>query len=249
MRSIRTKMNWTFRTVEWSPKLLTITGNVNATHFILPDLPTLYSESDKKNYQDLVPVDKRIQTIAACHHDEKSLRETLASIEADKVLIVGGNGKLDFSSHCTLSTIDAAQITKNERQDLEIWGVTNPNDATSIQSVEMKIDSGISSFVTQPLLASHSLAILNSYPKNHKFIVGIAMPRQNKDLQFWLKLLNQPYLKNDPLFKSHMAYFQSPYFTSLGWVLRELLNLESFANIDGVHFMPINNIDDLELLL
>ena len=254
MRSTLPKMNWTFRTVEWSPKLTTVHNQINATHFVLPDLPNLYSNSDKSKYLDLIPSQKRIQTISACNHNEKTLREAIAagSIEAGgKILLVGGNEKLNSNnSCCALSTTQAAHIIRNE-SDVEMWGVTNPNDEESIHSVHEKIESGISGFITQPLLASRALSILEAYPRNNNttFIAGIAMPKNNRNLQFWLKLLNQMDLESDPMFKSHMTFFQSPHSTSLEWIRRELQNLESLANIDGVHFMPINNIDDLMSLL
>jgi hypothetical protein len=46
-----------------------------------------------------------------------------------------------------------------------------------------------------------------------------------------------------------MAYFQSPYFTSMAWIQREIQILEAHATIDGIHFMPMKNTKDLLDLL
>ena len=235
------------RTVEWSPKLAAVQSLINATHFVLPDLPTIYTDQDRINYFHTVPQQNRIQTISACRHSEKTLRSLV--FEADRILIVGGNDK-NSDSKCTLSTVEAARILQTET-DIQLWGVTNPNDAKSIERVHEKINAGITGFITQPLLSSHALDILNAYPhQNAIFLAGMAMPTTNRDLQFWLlKLLEQPELESDALFKSHMAFFQSPYFSSMAWVRRELYNLEMFAHVDGVHFMPLNNVHDLVDLL
>jgi len=79
------------RTVEWNPNLLAIHSQINATHFVIPDLSRVYSEIDKQDFIHAIPISQRIQTISACNHDEKSLNEL--SIQANKVLVVGGHDK------------------------------------------------------------------------------------------------------------------------------------------------------------
>lgn len=251
MRPTILKLNWMYRTVEWTPKLSDVHKHINATvtHFVLPDLPSVYSNSSKNIYFDLISPHKQIQTIAACNHNHKSLRDVVKSIETDKILLVGGNRK-DECSNSFMSTVEAAKIIQNEGIT-KIWGVANPNDEQSIDDVQEKVESGITGFITQPLLASRALSILEAYQRENctTFIAGIAMPTNNKNLRYWLKLLKQPDLETDPLFKSHMTYFQSPYFNSQSWIRRELHYLESLSSIDGIHFMPIKNIDDLVPLL
>jgi hypothetical protein len=255
------------RTVEWNPNLLAIHSQINATHFVIPDLSRVYSEIDKQDFIHAIPISQRIQTISACNHDEKSLNEL--SIQANKVLVVGGHDKNSCQQKekglnkvqnnettktrlcCSLTALEATEIL-HQRNDthFDIWGVTNPNHENSISRVEEKIAAGMTGFITQPLLSSHALDILESYPKdNATFIAGIAMPASNKSLQFWLQLLEQPELETDALFKSHMAYFQSPYFTSMAWIQREIQILEAHATIDGIHFMPMKNTKDLLDLL
>jgi len=258
------QLSGSYRTVEWSPKLLTVHSEISASHFVLPDLPSVYEYSDheRKNYFIAIPPNQRIQTIAACNHNETSLGKLV--IKAGKLLVVGGHDKNSLdkknrnknskgSSCCALTTTDAVQILqqRNDTKSAEIWGVTNPNNINSIQSVNEKIAAGITGFITQPLLSSHALDILEAYPResNATYIAGVAMPNSNKSLQFWLKLLEQPELETDALFKSHMAFFQSPYFTSMSWIRREVQNLEANATIDGMHFMPMKNTNDLLDLL
>lgn len=277
--SLAHQLNWSYRTVEWSPKLLTAHSEISASHFVLPDLPNVheYSDHERKNYFNAIPPSQRIQTIAACNHDETSLRKLV--IKAGKLLVVGGHDKnsslLDKNSDsnsnsknsdsnknkgkgkgsccCALTATDAVQILqqRDDTKTTEIWGVTNPNNINSIENVNEKIAAGITGFITQPLLSSHALGILEAYPRetNATYIAGVAMPNSNKSLQFWLKLLEQPELETDALFKSHMAFFQSPYFSSVAWIRREVQNLEAHATIDGIHFMPMKNANDLLDLL
>ena len=263
------QLSWSYRTVEWSPKLLTVHSEISASHFVFPDLPNVheYSDQERKNYFNAIPPSQRIQTIAACNHDEKSLGQLV--IEAGKLLVVGGHDKnclLDnkknsnsnankkgSSSCCALSTTDAVQILRqrDDTKTKEIWGVANPNNINSIESVNEKIAAGITGFITQPLLSSHALDIMKAYPReaNAAYIAGVAMPSSNKSLKFWSKLLEQPELETDALFKSHMAFFQNPYFSSMAWIIREVQNLEAYATIDGIHFMPMKNTNDLLDLL
>lgn len=246
MRKTLPCFSWVFNTVEWSPTLSKIlqAQKLNATHFVLPDLPGVYSAEDREEYFSTIPRNQRIQTLAASRYTDES--SICADIRANKVLIVGGNGK----SAGKFSTIEVAKILRNE-MDVEVWGVTNPNSKESIRTVEQKIDSGITGFLTQPLLSSHAIDVLESYPKSMHggfditYIAGLAMPQTNRDLYFWLKLLEQPELERDALFKSHMTFFQSPYNTPLAWAKREILDIQLRTNVDGIHFMPLKNTNGL----
>jgi hypothetical protein len=51
----------------------------------------------------------------------------------------------------------------------------------------------------------------------------------------------------DALFEKHLHYFTHQQ-DSLGWAQQELTRLEG-ANVDGVHFMPMGNTDDLISLM
>ena len=256
-----------YRTVEWHPRLINLSKRLEISHYVLPDLPKVYSESDRKQFFDTDSKGK-IVTIAACHHNEKTLRQLVTDMDEniDKLLVVGGNEKKETfngtSQLAKLSSIDAIEILLDQESKLEVWATSNPNSEKSVDDVENKVSAGISGIITQPLLSSPALDIFNSYPREKttslddnencfrtQYIAGVAMPSNNKSLQFWLTLLRQPELENDSLFKSHMAFFQSPYFSSLGWIQRELWNLEVNASIDGFHFMPMQNVCDLEALL
>ncbi len=244
--------SWAFNTVEWSQKLSRVlqTEKIRSTHFVLPDLPGIISQKDKNEYFKTIPRHQRIQTIASCRYDDASL--LCADIRADKVLVVGGNGKNEKQREY-FSTEQVAKILQNE-MDVEIWGVTNPNDEESCKAVHEKIDSGITGFLTQPLLSSHAMDVLESYPKSTgggdgvTYIAGLAMPLTSRDLYFWLKLLEQPELERDALFKSHMTYFQK-LGSPLAWTKREVLDLQLRSNVNGIHFMPLKKMDVLLKLL
>jgi 5,10-methylenetetrahydrofolate reductase len=111
--------------------------------------------------------------------------------------------------------------------------------------------------------------------KDFTIVAGLAFPKTAKGLQFWAKLLQQEdELCRDPLFRSHLAFFSQPYYTPLSWIgreLHELLQLMSSSSsssspkdhtspkngdvvassslsssvIDGIHFMPLKNMQDL----
>lgn len=256
-----------YRTVEWHPRLINLSKRLEISHHVLPDLPKVYSESDRKQFFDLDSKGK-IMTIAACHHNEKTLRKLVVEMDesVDKLLVVGGNEKEQIfngkSRSAKLSSTDAIGVLLDQDSKLEVWATSNPNTEKSIDDVKNKVSAGASGIITQPLLSSPAFDILNAYPREKtisqsdgeyclrtQYVAGVAMPSNNKSLQFWLTLLRQPELENDSLFKSHMAFFQSPYFSSLAWIQRELWNLEMNTSIDGFHFMPMQNICDLEALL
>jgi hypothetical protein len=95
--------------------------------------------------------------------------------------------------------------------------------------------------------------------KNITLLPGLALPTSVQSLQFWAKLIveeddnnnsnnNATRVMSDPLFRSHIAYFSQPYVTPLAWIGRELeSHLSPSLNniVDGIHFMPLKNTDDL----
>ncbi|CAJ1935171.1 unnamed protein product [Cylindrotheca closterium] len=233
---------WKHNSVEWSPKLTAVQAHLRAnTRYVLPDLPHVLTSEEREDFMLQVSPPNRVVTIATCHHTPSSLKEF--SLKADTILLVGGNDKSDK----TLSTSDAAILLKEQNEDISLWGVTNPNDPYSFESVNKKIDAGMEGFITQPLLSTPALDIFESYPRDAdtRYVAGLAMPRSAKNLQFWLKLLDQPELEQDALFKAHLAFFSQPYFTSMAWLGRELENLSTRATLDGVHLMPMGNTEDL----
>lgn len=243
---------WKHCSIEWSPKLTNFISQLSASHFVLPDLPDVYSEKDRNEFRNTIPLEKRIQTLAVCRHTETTLKHMQLK-EAGKLLIVGGNDKRkEKGVACSLSTTDAVKILRDITDEKELWGVVNPNDDQSLDSLLEKMDAGMTGFITQPLLCSHAFEILDSYPKGEvTYIAGVAMPKTVQNLYFWLKLLHErnkdrDLFLSDPLFDSHVKYFESPDCDSFGWIQKELEKLESdTSSIDGVHFMPMGNIEDL----
>jgi 5,10-methylenetetrahydrofolate reductase len=224
----------------------------------MPDLPNVYTPEDRDDYLFQVPPSQRFLTVATCRYTPKTLAGSHFP-KAEKILLVGGNEKTSDS----LSTIEAAKILKDaysgDNIKVELWGVTNPNDPNSIDLVEQKIEAGITGFLTQPLLSSQALDNLESYRRRRdddesssiSFVAGMSMPRTAKGLQFWCKrLLKQPelLLESDPLFQAHLAFFSQPHSTSMAWIEQELENLSTRATIDGIHFMPLGNTEDLVTL-
>ncbi|KAG7362047.1 hypothetical protein IV203_025713 [Nitzschia inconspicua] len=251
--------------VEWGPNssIAKIRSQLQpaASHFVLPDLPQIYSENDRQEFLQCTETHQRIQTIAACRHEDYNslLNTAKTTIHPDsKILLVGGNDKHPSS----LSTIQAANILKNEVVN-ELWGVANPNDAQSVEDVQAKIHAGIQGIVTQPLLSSTAPDTLHAYidkgsnTDNITILAGLAFPTTGKSLQFWAKLLEQQVeLHKDPLFQSHLAFFSQPYFTPLAWIGRECNQLLSYmhsidgssptdGSIHGIHCMPLHNMEDL----
>lgn len=243
---------WKLNSIEWSPKVANVHSQIiqedNDQHsFVLPDLPNnVYTADDRQEYFSQIPKRQRIVTVATCRYTPETLVQE--NFPSNKLLLVGGNDKHPNS----LSTMEAAKILlSSSNQNIELWGVTNPNDPKSILQVQEKIDSGIAGFLTQPLLSSRALDILERYPRvdDAKFVAGMAMPRSAKQLQFWCQLLqDEQLLENDPLFQAHLAFFSQPYYTSMAWIGRELEHLATSATIDGVHFMPLGNTEDLVTL-
>jgi 5,10-methylenetetrahydrofolate reductase len=261
--------------VEWSPNrtISNIQSQLQpvASHFVLPDLPLVFSDQDRVDFSVCTEPNQRIHTIATCRYDHyKSLLDTVLTLTAhhpnSKLLLVGGNDK---RPHSPVTSIEAAKILRNEVGN-ELWGVINPNDPRSVQSFQIKVQAGMQAIITQPLLTSKAKETLQSYRKISKstsILAGLAFPKTAKSLQFWAKLLGQEFdVQQDPLFKSHVALFSQPIYTSLSWISRECQELlsncvewrhsqqpqgstyESESNrsvIDGIHCMPLDNIENL----
>lgn len=264
-------------TVEWSPQLSQRMQQAPpdpsigpVTHWVFPDLPLLYTPEHRRTFWKSTVPQRRIQTVAACHHESwQSLVVTakerlygttdpnVPNQQGGKLLLVGGNNKTPQ----TMTTVEAATILQSElpldETGAELWAVADPNDPASVAKVQAKIEAGIVGFLTQPLLTSTAWDTLQCYrhphPQDHNIsvVVGMALPKSAQGLQFWRRLLDRPeLLDQDPLFQSHLAYFSQPYTTSLAWVGRELQQyINSASMIDGVHFMPLHNANDMMALL
>jgi hypothetical protein len=245
--------------VEWNQNIASVQSQLlpATKHFILPDLPDIISDQDRLEFsKKCINPSQRIHTVAACNHDNsESLLNFVSDVDpGSKILIVGGNNK--SNSQTTMSSIDAATILHNEMDNV-LWGVINPNDPNSVDCFEQKVNSGMSGFITQPLLSSHAMDTMEIYQdyctttttKNNNditILTGLAFPKTVRGLRFWAKLLDQEEeLERDPLFQSHLAFFSQPYFTPMSWIGRELQNNMSLSSNNGVHFMPLKNIDDL----
>ncbi len=240
--------------VEWNPNVAAIQNQLlpAASHFVFPDLPEVFSDQDRIDFCSKTDPNQRIHTVAACQHETSgSLLKSVSNVDpASKILVVGGNNR----GPNTMSSIEAARILQNEKESV-LWGVANPNDPKSLDAMEKKLESGMSGFITQPLLSSRATEILELYREGAKddvkIIAGLAFPKTIKGLRFWAKLLDQEEeLEKDPLFQSHIAYFSQPYVTPMAWIGRELQDLLIMSNvndscIDGVHFMPLKNTEDL----
>jgi hypothetical protein len=238
--------------VEWSPHVARIQSQISrgVTHFILPDRPDVFDDDQQKQFYANVPSRQRIQTIAACLHTHTSLTDCLVQSRdtVDKFLIVGGNSK----QHQGLSTLQALQVAKDAdmSSDVEFWGVANPNDENSKDGVHAKLEAGMNGIITQPLLTSHALETLASYPRGDTivYMAGLALPKTAKGLLFWLDLLGQSDLADDALFRDHYEYFCSGK-DSLTWAQDQFDILNGTTNVDGVHYMPLRNTRDLVSLL
>ena len=231
---------------------------------------------------------KIVATNPKCKESNDADDDKPTATHTNNILLVGGNDKNTLQGR--LSTIDAAQILleefpsssssvpdinhQNNNHAIELWGVTDPNNPSSIESIQYKIDAGITSFITQPLFASYSMDILQEYSSiDNKvgmdnsdnedsminILVGIAMPRSIKTLHFWAdQLIDKcdPPLQDDALFQSHIGYFSQPYVTPMAWTLREIQNIITLSSsttkrnvINGVHLMPMKNTSDLVPIL
>jgi hypothetical protein len=240
--------------VEWNQNVAAVQNQLlpAATHFVFPDLPEVFSDEDRVNFASITDPNQRIHTVATCQHENaESLLNSVSNVEpGSKILLVGGNNR----GPKTMSSIDAARILGNEKENI-LWGVANPNDPKSFDTFEKKLESGMSGFITQPLLSSYATDTMQMYrdcaTTDVTILAGLAFPKTKRGLRFWAKLLDQEgELEKDPLFQSHLAYFSQPFVTPIAWVGRELQDLLLVNNannscIDGIHFMPLKNTDDL----
>jgi hypothetical protein len=239
--------------VEWSPHVARIQSQLSrgVTHFVLPNLPDVYDDDLQKQFYVNVPSRQRIQTIAACLHTPDTLTELLVQSRdtVDKFLIVGGNSKQEQQG---LSTLQALRVAKDVDigDEIELWGVANPNDKSSKDEVHAKLEAGMSGIITQPLLLSHATETLASYPRDDTivYMAGLALPKTAKGLLFWLDLLGQSDLADDALFRDHYEYFCAGK-DSLTWSQDQLAGLDGATNVDGIHYMPMRNTRDLVSLL
>jgi hypothetical protein len=178
--------------VEWSPHVARVQSQLSrsATHFILPDRPDVFGPEQRKQFYANVPLKQRIQTIAASSHTTDTLTELLVQSRdtVDKILIVGGNSKQQQG----LSTLQTLHVVKDVdiSNDVDLWGVANPNDENSKVGVHAKLEAGMNGIITQPLLTSHATETLASYPRSDTivYMAGLALPKTAKGLLFWLDL-------------------------------------------------------------
>lgn len=263
-------------TVEWSPSVEAVRSDLLpvAPQWVFPDLPNILGKSDREVFLENSLPHERIETLAVgAFSDGPSLiadprcQRILADQhnqhnhnEGNKLLLVGGNSRKAAS----LTTPQAATILADafpSTHQGKLWGISDPNDPSSPQDVQTKLQAGITGFLTQPLLSSTAWRTLEEdYPSAARYVVGLAMPRTAKGLQFWChQLLGRPELVvKDPLFQSHLAYFSQPHVVPLAWSGRELQSLCTLLGgpgcpttrrvIDGVHFMPFGNTGDLVTL-
>jgi 5,10-methylenetetrahydrofolate reductase len=250
MRGLTSAAHWTFQTVEWSRKVASVHHEIqHHSHFILPSLPDVITPPLQEAYFGATNTTTRIVTAAACQHTRATLEQWIhdQSKETETFLVVGGNDKNSTS----LSTTEAIQTAKRATSH-NIWAVANPNDKTSIGRVHEKLQAGATGIITQPLLSSCAMDILHEYPRHSDitYLCGLAMPQTQNGLHFWLTLLEQPELEHDSLFQHHVDYFSSrEHIDSLAWSRRQLETLATDANVDGIHYMPVHNTQDLLLLL
>jgi 5,10-methylenetetrahydrofolate reductase len=231
--------------VEWGRQVASVHPLLQATHFLLPDLPEVINASLRIEFYNVTSPQNRIVTIQASRYNTDSLERFIRENEANvnKFLIVGGNSKNSTS----LSTVEAIK-TARQFTEKDVWATANPNDGKSIESVSQKLEAGATGIITQPLLSHSAIGILNAYPRQGGrvglgavvYIAGVALPKTHESLLFWKNLLEQPELLSDSLFQQHLQYFMHPR-DSLGWAQQELKRLLEGANIDGVHFMPMSN--------
>jgi 5,10-methylenetetrahydrofolate reductase len=233
--------------VEWGRQVASVHPLLRATHFVLPDLPDVINASHRGEFYRVTSFQNRIVTIQASRHNPDSLGRFVRENEAhvSTFLIVGGNSK---NGTC-LSSVEAIQVARQFTETTRVWATANPNDPGSLETVVQKLEAGATGIVTQPLLSHPAVEILQSYPRRGgvAYIAGLALPKSREGLLFWKNLLGQPELMGDALFEKHLHYFTHQQ-DSLGWAQQELTRLEG-ANVDGVHFMPMGNTDDLISLM
>jgi 5,10-methylenetetrahydrofolate reductase len=240
--------------VEWNQNVASVQNQLfpAATHFVFPDLPEVFTDEDRDQFSGSTDTNQQIYTIATSQHENAdSLLKKVSNVDPGAVLLlVSGNSR----GPETMSSIEAAKILQNEKGNI-LWGVANPNDPKSIDAFEKKLQSGMKGFISQPLLSTHALETIQTYRSiattDETILAGLAFPKTIRGLQFWAKLLEQEeQLEKDPLFQSHLEFFSQPNATPVAWIEREmqdllLMNNANDTGVDGIHFMPLKNTDDL----
>ena len=238
-----------FQSVEWGQTIAGISELLpSSLPRILPDLPHVFL--DEQSWVQTTPRRSRILTIAACRHSYQTLEKHFCSSQerkADHFLVVGGNDKEKSSSE-NLTTQEVLGFLQNNAEYCTLWATANPNDPSSVRSVQEKMEAGASALVTQPILSSQAECIVNKYPEGTDLIAGLAMPETTKSLRFWQTLLGQPELSEDARFRDHLEYFSNKK-CNITWARQEQQMLESMGMFSGVHYMPLKSTSCLLSLL
>lgn len=271
-------MRWS-SSVEWGAAVARVYQQLPVAtrmHVVLPDLPAnVITPSLTKEFftQEVVPTHRRILTIAASRHSERSLNDYLMQLDTQKeaghILVVGGNDK----GHQGLSTLQAIRIARRmqtQSKSLTVWATANPNSKDSLNSVVAKLDAGATGIITQPLLSSRAVETLQQYPVTANYndsstpityMAGLALPTSASNLMFWSKLLTTATeqqqqqqqqsceLKDDPLFREHVQSFALGRCSSTQWAKNQRQMLCEIDLLSGIHYMPLHNTPDLLALL
>jgi len=235
--------------VEWGRAVARIhrqivSDNFNP-HFVLPDLKAVKNEIEA-GFDALVPSTRKIRTIAVYKHSHISLKEHVRGLgESDHLLIVRG------PEDGELSTPKAIELIKSITPDCKIWATANPNSASSPSSVQQKLAAGATGIITQPFLSSKAVSNFQRYPAGPLvYVAGLAFPNTLKSLLFWQELIGGvPDLTSDSLFQDHVRYFESNDNSPQQWVKHQLKMLKEIEQLNGVHYMPLNNTQGLLSIL
>ena len=108
--------------VEWNPQFLSTSSKPSSLdklvdsvdYFVLPDLPSKYSQDDRANFFKRIPYEKQMTTLATCRHTTKEslLHKIMTEFSSSSILLVSGDDKNQISTtdQPVLSSIDAARI-------------------------------------------------------------------------------------------------------------------------------------------
>lgn len=238
-------------------------------HVVLPDLPDkILPPEVRTKFFARVPMPRRLQTIAACNHPSKRslLSYVENSLEADHVLVVGGNdktGSIGLTSTEAIRILTAHRSCTDER--FKVWAVANPNCKDSVDDVRAKYEAGATGIITQPLLSSHATETLHRYAtvtdvNSCTYVAGLALPTSVSGLMFWGRLVapgQQQSLEGDPLFEEHCAYLAresisfstTSIYSSTTWAANQAQMLSEISMLSGIHYMPLHNTPDLIAIL
>eukprot|EP00978_Attheya_sp_CCMP212_P006335 scaffold14354_cov56-Attheya_sp.AAC.2 len=238
-----------YRTIEFNRKVAFNGMRKEATHYILPDLPSAITPQLRELFYKTVPTNQRIITIAACRHTASTLKKEIDQLDTNRILLVGGNEKQDAS----LSSEQALTIIR-EHSNLIPWCVWDPNSVDSQNRLLDKQQAGAMGVVTQPLFTTRAWNNIQTVDINMECITGVPLISSRKNFMFWLDLLegDTESFISDPVLCHSLDYFHEPmtkqnapllYATNY---LEQLLSLEV---VQGVHFMPMNNTKVLNNIL